>query len=118
MARYRILVPDGFLEIGLEWPEGCSLVERLEAGSAGTHWWLFDDPGAEDGLEGREVTLKVGRGEDGKPVITERREALVHLMPQDDSCELGCCGLAAWEMPRADRAANDKDLVTCGGGAG
>lgn len=115
MSRYRILIADPLLAMKPQWPEGCSLAERQEQGTAGTHWWTFDDPDAPDDLEGREVELKLRRGEDGAPQVAERRLIVTHLVPQDDSAEMPCCGLSAWEKPGADGITEDKEAVTCGG---
>jgi hypothetical protein len=115
MARYRILIADRLLAMKPQWPEGCSLVERREQGTAGTHWWTFDDPGAPEDLEGREVELKLRRGEDGSAQIAERRAIVTHLCPPDGTGEMPCCGLPPFDVPRSDRITEDKELVTCGG---
>lgn len=124
MARYQILVPDTLLDKGLQWPPGASLVERLECGTAGTHWWLFDDPDAPEGLEGKQVELKLERGQAGDdpdappvPRIASRHAIVTHLCPPDDGDGLmPCCGMTPFDVPRADRLALDQQLVTCGGG--
>jgi hypothetical protein len=121
MTRYRILIADPLLQMGPQWPEGCSLVEQQEPGTAGTHWWSFEDPEAPEGLEGREVELKLERGPAGEngepaaPLIASRRLIVTHLYPVDDSGEMPCCGVPAWEKPGADKITEDKELVTCGG---
>jgi hypothetical protein len=116
MSRYRILIADPLLAMKPQWPEGCSLAERQEPGTAGTHWWSFDDPGAPDDLEGRDVEIKLCRGEDGSPQITGRRAIVTHLCPPDGTGEMPCCGLPPFEAPQADKITEDKELVTCGGG--
>lgn len=115
MSRYRILIADPLLERGPVWPDGCSLVERQEVGQAATHWWLFEDPEAPPELEGRDVDLKLRRGDDGSPEVASRRVIVTHLVPQDDSGEMPCCGVPAWEKPGADGFTADKEQVTCGG---
>ena len=115
MARYRILLADALVGMGLQWPEGVSLAGQLEAGTTGTHWHLLDDPGAPAELEGREVGIRLARGDDGEPVIRERRAVLVHLCPPDGNGGLmPCCGLTPFEVPRTDRMTLDPALVTCG----
>jgi hypothetical protein len=121
MARYRILIADPLLGMGLQWPPGCSLVRQLEPGPAGQHWHEFDDPDAPEGMEGREVELTLARGEpgeDGKPGepwIVARHVIVTHLCPPgDDSGVMPCCGQTPFEVPRSDRITADKDLVTCG----
>jgi hypothetical protein len=116
MTRYRILIADPLLAYKPQWPQGCSLVEQLGPGEAGTHWWLFEDPGAPAEMEGRQVELKLRRGEDGSPQVAERRVIVTHLMPQDDSGVMPCCGLSAFSAPRFDSLTEDKEQVTCGGG--
>jgi hypothetical protein len=122
MTRYQILIPDTLLDKGLQWPPGASLVEQLECGTAGTHWWLFEDPEAPEDLEGKQVELKLERGPAGDdpdaspvPRIASRRAIVTHLVPQDDSGLMACCGVPAWEVSRSDRITADKELVTCGG---
>jgi hypothetical protein len=125
MARYRILIPDPLLSVpgGLQWPPGCSLVERGEPGSAGTHWWLFDDPDAPAGFDGQRVALTLERGRksedepegDGTPRIAARHLIVTHLAPVDESGEMPCCGVPAWEMHRSDSVTGDAGAVTCGG---
>ena len=117
MARYRILIADPLLAHKPQWPEGCALVEQLERGDAGTHWWAFEDPAAPEGLEGKDVALRLSRGEDGEPVIAERHAIVTHLCPQDDGGLLPCCGMTPFEVPRSDKITEDKGLVTCGGDA-
>jgi hypothetical protein len=115
MARYRILLADALVGMGLQWPEGVSLAGQLEAGTTGTHWHLLDDPGAPAELEGREVGIRLARGDDGEPVIRERRAVLVHLCPPDGSGLTPCCGAAPFEIPRGDRLTAVDDAVTCEG---
>lgn len=118
MPRYRILIADPLLQMGPQWPEGCSLVEQQEPGTAGTHWWSFEDPEAPEDLEGREVELKLRRGEDGSAQVAERRLIVTHLCPPDGGDGLmPCCGLSPFEAARFDKITEDKELVTCGGGA-
>jgi hypothetical protein len=122
MTRYQILIPDTLLDKGLQWPPGASLVEQLECGTAGTHWHLFEDPDAPEELEGKDVEITLRRGrvsedapETSEPVIASRRAIVTHLVPQDDSGLMACCGVPAWEVSRSDRITADKELVTCGG---
>jgi hypothetical protein len=125
MSRYQILIPDEYLQMGLQWPPGTKLVEQLERGTAGTHWYLFDDPDAPGDLEGKQVELRLERGRksedepegDNTPRVAWRRVIVTHLVPQDDSGEMACCGVPAWEVPRSDRITANKDLVSCGGAA-
>lgn len=117
MAQYKILIADPLLGMGLVWPEGCSMVRQLEQGTVGTHWHLFDDPGAPDELEGRAVDLTLGRDDDGKPVIRVRRPVEVHRAPGGDDDGLPCCGIHPADLPRGDRVSPDPDLATCGGTA-
>jgi hypothetical protein len=116
MARYRILIADPLLVYKPQWPEGCALVERQEPGTAGTHWWLFDDPQAPEGLEGRDVEISLKRDDDGEPVIASRHAIVTHLRPPGDGGLMPCCGMTPFEMPRSDRITEDSALVTCGGG--
>jgi hypothetical protein len=122
MARYRILIADPLLAHRPQWPPGCALVERGEPGTAGTHWWTFEDPEAPGDLEGRQVEIRLERDPasdpDGPPVprIASRRLIVTHLYPADDSGEMPCCGVPAWEKPGADGITDDKEAVTCGGG--
>ena len=113
-ARYRVLIADPLLKMGLQWPPGVKLAEQLERGETGTHWWLLDDPDAPEDLEGRQVELVLRRGEDGAPVIAERRVAVTHQCPPEDGL-MPCCGRTMDEAGRWDRMAEDKELVTCGG---
>lgn len=116
MARYQIPIADPLLQMGLQWPEGMKLVEQLERGEAGTHWHLMDDPQAPAEMEGRQVELKLRRGDDGSPEVAERRVIVTHLCPQDDDGGLmPCCELSPFEAPRFDKITEDKGLVTCGG---
>ena len=115
MARYRVLIADPLLKMGLQWPPGVTLAEQQERGQTGTHWWVLDDPGAPEALEGREVSLTLRRDDDGNPVIADRHAIVTHLVPQDDSGEMPCCGVAGWEKPPTDRITEDKESVTCGG---
>lgn len=124
MSRYQILIPDPLLAMKPQWPEGCALVERGEPGPAGTHWWLFDDPEAGAELEGQRITLKLERGRksedepegDGLPRIADRHVIVTHLAPVDESGQMPCCGVPAWDMHRSDSVTGDKEQVTCGGG--
>lgn len=123
MTRYKILIPDPLLQMGLQWPEGCSLAGQLEPGPAGTHWHLFDDPEAPAELDGQRVALTLERGRrsedepegDGLRRITARHLIVTHLAPVDESGEMPCCRVPAWEMHRSDSVTGDKDFVTCGG---
>ena len=116
MARYRIQIVDQMLAYKPQYPEGCALLEQLETGDAGKHWWLFLDPAAPEGLEGKDVALTLRRSDDGAPVIAERHAIVTHLCPQDDDGGLmPCCEMTPWEVPRSDKITEDKELVTCGG---
>ena len=117
MTAYKILLADPLAGMGLEWPEGCALVRQLEPGTAGTHWHELSDPGAPADLEGREVDLRLGRGEDGEPVIRSRRAIEVHKAPGEDDTGLPCCGIHPADLPRGDRVSPDPELATCGGAA-
>jgi|SRR5579871_1442313 len=113
MTTYRILIPDPVIGAGLDWPPGVRLAAQLEPGTAGTHWYLLDDPEAPEELEGREVSLAMSRGEDGEPVITARRLIAVHLAGEDG--DLLCCALEPWDVPPADRVTRDPQAATCAG---
>jgi hypothetical protein len=115
MARYQILIADPILAQGPVWPEGMRLVGQLERGDAGTHWWLMDDPAAPEETEGRQVELRLRRGDDGAPEVAGRRVIVTHLVPQDDGGLMPCCGLSPFDAPRFDKITEDKDEVTCGG---
>lgn len=116
MSRYQILIADPLLAMKPQWPAGCALVERLEAGEAGTHWWSFEDPTAPEDLEGQQVELKLCRGEDGSPQVSQRRVIVTHLCPPDGGDGLmPCCGLSPFDAPRFDKLSEDKEAVTCGG---
>jgi hypothetical protein len=123
MARYRILIPDPLVDRGLQWPPGCSLAGRGEPGPAGTHWWAFDDPQAPAELDGQRVALTLERGRksedepegDDTPRIAARHLIVTHLAPVDESGQMPCCGVPAWEMHRSDSVTGDKEAVTCGG---
>ena len=121
MARYQILIADPLLALKPQWPAGTRLAEQLGRGPAGTHWWAFEDPEAPEELEGRQVEIRLERdpvsipGEPPVPRIASRRLIVTHLYPEDDSGEMPCCGLPAWEKPGADGVTDDKELVTCGG---
>jgi hypothetical protein len=113
MARYRILIADPLLQVGPQWPEGCALAGQLEPGPAGTHWHLFDDPDAPEGLEGKDVALTMRRAEDGSPEIAGRHVILTHQVPPEGGV-MPCCGLTPFEVPHGDRITEDASAVTCG----
>jgi len=111
MARYRILIADPLLGMGLVWPAGVSLIEQLERGPAGTHYWLLEDPDAPADLEGREVALTLARV-DGEPVVRERRVVVTHLAAGEG---FACCGIGPWEVAAGDRVTRDPQAATCEG---
>lgn len=111
MTCYRVLIADPLLSMGMVWPPGVRLVRQLEAGTAGTHYWLLEDEGAPPELEGREVELVLARV-DGEPVVRERRPVVTHLAAGEG---LACCALGPWEVPRGDRMSRDPQAATCEG---
>lgn len=115
MTRYKILIADPLLAENPLWPEGCRLAGVAEPGPAGTHWHLFDDPGAPPELDGEQVALTMARGDDGNPAITGRRVIATHQAPAGEAGVMPCCGLPPWELPRHDRMTADAESVTCGG---
>ena len=114
MTQYKILIADPLLGAGMVFPAGCSLVRQMEQASAGTHWHLFDDPGAPDGLEGREVRIVLRRDEDGVPVISERHIVVTHLADREEAV-LRCCEIAPRDVPYADSVTYDPQAATCEG---
>lgn len=114
MARYKILIADPLLGMGLVFPEGCSLVRQMEQATAGMHWHLLDDPEAPPELEGREVRLVMKRDGDGSPVIAGRHLVVTHLADREEPV-LRCCEIAPWDVPYADHVTYDPQSATCEG---
>ena len=112
-ARYRILIADPLLSMGLQWPAGVRLVEPLERGPAGTHWHLLEDAGAPAELEGREIALTLARIDGGVPVITGRHLIVTHLVAEGGA--FACCETAPWDRNPADSVTSDPQAATCPG---
>jgi hypothetical protein len=63
-ARYHVMVSDQLMASDPKWPEGLRPIEREAAdpGHYRAHWWLFEDDGASESLNGKQVEVTFHEG--------------------------------------------------------
>lgn len=77
-ARYYVLAADELMDSGLQPPAGFRFVEQVcaEPGQPGVHWWLAEDDGAPESLNGKRIEPLFTRRDDGTAYVSARRPAL------------------------------------------
>jgi len=63
-ARYWVLCSHELMDSDPQWPDGLRPVKQAEDGPGppGSAWWLFEDDGASESLNGKRVELSFGQG--------------------------------------------------------